>query len=75
MHIEHFLRGAETVVNEASETSPEVSGANGGVSPVASETSGGWRKAHALLDLAEYVVNELKRDNTTNTSLRYFAKA
>jgi hypothetical protein len=65
MHIEHFLRGAETV-NKASETSPEVSVANGG---------GGWKKAHVLLDLAEYMVNELKRDNTTNTSLRYFAKA
>jgi hypothetical protein len=65
MHIEHFLRGANETVNEASETSPEVSVANGG---------GGWRKAHVLLDLAEYMVNELKRDNTTNMDLRYFAK-
>jgi hypothetical protein len=63
MHIEHFLRGAETVANETSETSPEVS-----------ETSGGWKKAHVLLDLAEYMVNELKRDNTTNMDLRYFTK-
>ena len=68
MHIEHFLRGAETVANEASETSPVASETSGG-------GGGGWKKAHALLDLAEYVVNELKRDNTTNTSLRYFAKA
>jgi hypothetical protein len=65
MHIEHFLRGAETMVNEASETSPEVSETSGG---------GGWRKVHVLLDLAEYMVNELKRDNTTNMDLRYFAK-
>ena len=73
MHIEHFLRGAETVANPVANevsggVSPEVSVANGG-------GGGGWKKAHALLDLAEYVVNELKRDNTTNTSLRYFAKA
>ena len=71
MHIEHFLRGAgETVANpEANEVSggvsPEVSVANGG---------GGWKKAHALLDLAEYMVKELKKDNTTNMDLRYFTK-
>lgn len=67
MHIEHFLRGAdETVVNEASETSPR--------SERSEWRCGGWKKAHALLDLAEYMVKELKKDNTTNMDLRYFAK-